>query len=392
MIALQKNYLSQNKSIGSLIKKQRHFLLSLLLFISINFKAQQIANYINNGGFEEVVPDMLFPYPKYWSSLDTTKPWAQLLTRVIPPHGIPYSNYCYQWPRNGDNFLITGLYNATANPQLRGYPRNRLKQPLEAGKVYCVSFYVNLTNQSTHGIDAIGAYFSDSGVDSIHACNEALTYLVPQIQNPANNIITDTLHWTLINGQFTANGTEKYLIIGNFRSDANTNISLVNPANLPANAADYNVDDVSVIARDLPAYAGVDKSFLPGDSVFIGRQSDVGIDEVCLWYKLPTVITPTTPAIDTIAGMWVKPMVTTTYVVKQQLPCSTVKWDTVVVYQTAVGLGEISLNSLEFNLYPNPANENLNITGTIDNGAYEVTIYDTFGQVLREEEITFKIK
>jgi hypothetical protein len=62
------------------------------------------------------------------------------------------------------------------------------------------------------------------------------------------------------------------------------------------------------------------------------------------------------------------------------------------VYQTAVGLLELGLKSLEFSLYPNPANENLNITGAIGNGDYKAAIYDTFGQVLREEEIVFKNK
>jgi hypothetical protein len=116
----------------------------------------------------------------------------------------------------------------------------------------------------------------------------------------------------------------------------------------------------------------------------------VGIDEACMWYKLPIVITPTTPAIDTAAGIWVNPITTSTYVVRQEI-CGNVKWDTAVVYQTALGIAPLSLGEgLGVRLYPNPANEKLNITSTIDNGVYEITIYNAFGQVLREEEITFQ--
>jgi hypothetical protein len=122
----------------------------------------------------------------------------------------------------------------------------------------------------------------------------------------------------------------------------------------------------------------------------LGRQRDVGIDEACMWYKLPIVITPTTPAIDTAAGIWVNPITTSTYVVRQEI-CGNVKWDTVIVYQTAVGLAPLSLGEgLGVRLYPNPANEKLNITSTIDKGVYEITIYNAFGQMLREEEITFQ--
>lgn len=370
-----------------LIKKQKLFLLSLFFCISSNCKAQQITNYVNNGSFEEVVPNM-YPYPKYWGGIDTTKQWGQILSSVIFPFLVPHNSFCYQWPRHGNNFLITGLFDPSHNPGLRGYPRNRLKKTLEAGKAYCVSFFVNLTNQSTHGIDAIGVYFSDNSLDTIQLSNNALTYLTPQIQNPTNNVIIDTLNWTLISGQFTANGTEKYLVIGNFKSDANTDTTFVNPANLPTIFADYNIDGVSVIEVNLPAYAGPDKAIFVGDSAFIGRQPDFAIDKDCIWYKLPN----TTNAIDTVSGLWVKPVVTSTYVVKQNLECGSLKWDTVVIYMDAVGLAELGLESLEFSLYPNPAKDILNVRGNIDSGTLEATTYNAFGQMLKEEKIIFKNK
>jgi gliding motility-associated-like protein len=71
--------------------------------------------------------------------------------------------------------------------------------------------------------------------------------LVPDFES--NTIISDTLNWVQIQGQFSANGTERFITIGNFRTDANTNSSQVKPLNLPPNqiTAYYYVDDISVV-------------------------------------------------------------------------------------------------------------------------------------------------
>src|SRR5690606_23016590 len=115
--------------------------------------------------------------------------------------------------RSGSNYIITGMLNH------RGYPRNRLKVPLKNSTVYCATYYVVNTNNNPYAIDAFGMYFSDATLDTINYCNVALTYLQPQIENPVGNIITDTLHWIAITGTFVANGNEKYLVLGNFKSD-----------------------------------------------------------------------------------------------------------------------------------------------------------------------------
>src|SRR5690606_33931533 len=114
--------------------------------------------------------------------------------------------------------------------------------------------------------------------------------LNPQVGNPVGNIIQDTLGWTLIQGKYTAIGSEKYILIGNFRSDSGTNKVFVNPTHSPAEFAQYLIDYVSIIESDLPAFAGRDTFCFAGDSVFIGREPDVGIDEACVWYKLPQTI------------------------------------------------------------------------------------------------------
>jgi hypothetical protein len=265
-----------------------------------------------------------------------------------------------------------------------------MKGNLQMGKVYCVKFYANIFNPSTYGMDGFAAYFGDNSLDTISKFGIPLTYLSPQIENPTNNIITDTLNWTLITGTFVASGHEKFMVIGNFKSDAATNTILINPTSLPAVFTDVTLDAVSCIELDLPAYAGPDRSIIPGDSAFIGREPDFAIDPGCVWYRLPDM----TP-LDTISGLWVKPIVTTTYVVKQVLDCSAEKWDTVVVYMDLVGLFDLEAAEKAIRLFPNPARDHLELE--ISNALFAeafrtIRIYDQLGQIIREEELENRSK
>jgi hypothetical protein len=176
-------------------------------------------------------------------------------------------------------------------------------------------------------------------------------------------------------------------MIGNFKSNNNTNTTLVNPDALPVNAADYLIDDVSLIELDLPAFAGHDTVLMLGDSLFLGREPDVGINDDCIWYKLPG----TTP-VDTIAGFWIKPTETCTYVVRQEI-CGLVKWDTVHVYMDALGLGRLQMLAGGLDLYPVPAGDRLELLA----GQRQITaefnlqrICNSYGELIREEEIIFR--
>src|SRR5262249_6564214 len=143
---------------------------------------------------------------------------------------------------------------------------------------------------------------------------------------------------------------------------------------------------VSCIELNLPAWAGRDTSVAPGSSVYIGRQSDVGIDEACMWFKLPN----TTAAIDTAAGLWVSPVNTSSYIVRQEI-CGLVKWDTVVVHMDLAGLGKLQIQSSMLNLWPVPADDILVVELVEANGeTFRCTALNNLGQVMREEDIVFK--
>jgi hypothetical protein len=369
------------------LNKNKLGFMLILFFLFTKLSNAQIANYVNNGGFE--IPKINnLQKPQYWDAIDSNKFMGILLSKIISPFLVPASSFGYQWPRNGNNYLLSTIFFKPNTSQTgRGYPRNTLKQTLQSGKIYCVKYYYCITNQSSAGIDGLGAYFGNNTLDTITQCDKPIVYLTPQVQNPTNNILTDTLNWSLLTATFVANGTEKFMLLGNFKSDIATNSIVINPTNLPLVATDFLFDDVSVIDIDLPAFAGPDLWGIPFNTVYLGRLQDVGIDEACMWYKLPN----NTTAIDTAAGITVTLGVTIdTYVVRQEI-CGNVKWDTVVVYPSATGNVEWQMLNDKLNIYPNPANEIINIEFVTLSGVKanntKYSIINSLGQIIKEEDL-----
>lgn len=359
----------------------------IFLFIAFSLFAhgQKIANYVANGSFE-VMTDCNMPYffykVKNWNSIDSlglsAQPFSYCNGRVPNQY-----NTIYQLPRTGKTFVGSVFFcPSPAIGLTRTYIKNRLHEKLQTGVTYCVKFYVNIMGMSSHGNDGFGIYFGDSSIDTITQFQHALPYLTPQIKCPNGTPITDTLGWTGVTGTFVATGNEKYAIIGVFAPD-----NMVTTASTNSTSSlfytDSGVDDVSCIEMNLPAYAGPDKSCILGDSVFIGREPDFAIDTGCVWYKLPNMTT----AIDTISGLWVKPTTTSTYVVRQELDCSPLKWDTVIVFIDAVGLKDLQWYSDNIKLFPNPTETDLTVTFGNQADISKISIINCLGQTIREEDL-----
>jgi len=381
-----------------LLLRDNSKLLSLfILFIGPCFTSfsqinSGIANFVSNGGFEDSF-NCTSLMPKFWRGIDSLNSNGGYYCSACSNIGnVPLNLFTYQLPKKGLSYLMNGFLcvpPACADNFNRGYLRNRLKSNLQAGKTYCVKFYVNISNNSTYGMDGFAAYFCDNSIDTITQSNIPLTYLNPQVQNPNGNIITDTLNWSLVTGTFVASGIEKFLLIGNFKSDAATNKININPTSTLGIGTDVCVDQVSCIDVDLPAYAGPDTYVVSGGSVYIGRERDVGIDEACTWYKLPN----TAVSIDTAAGIWVSPTATSTYMVVQEV-CGNIKRDTVVVSLSGVGISEMEAIQNNIQLYPNPASDFIQLQYSLDLSEpfTDFYIFNNLGLLIRKEEISFKNK
>jgi Secretion system C-terminal sorting domain len=213
----------------------------------------QAQNLITNGGFETFIG---CPGNALGSNIDLATPWqsaninastaaifnscATSPTVSVPINGSQLDGY--QYPLSGNGYAGFGAF-SSIYPDRRKYIRYPLDEPLNFGITYCLNFYVNLYNTSSNAVDAIGAYFSDSAL----ACSGFICVLnySPQVSNPAGNILSDTLNWMQISGCFVAQGTERFMHIGNFKTDSATQYITI-PNTL--GGAYYYIDDVSLYA------------------------------------------------------------------------------------------------------------------------------------------------
>jgi hypothetical protein len=167
--------------------------------------------------------------------------------------GVPLNGWGFQEPRTGNGYAGGIIVYDEVSPPEREYISVKLNSPLIALSTYCIRFYVSvcylhsLPNGymgSRYAIDRIGAYISDT---IIQLNTNYIIPVIPQIQNPTGNILSDTLNWMLISGTYNANGGEQYITIGNFYPESNTNkIQISDSSNLSFGSF-YYIDDVYVI-------------------------------------------------------------------------------------------------------------------------------------------------
>jgi hypothetical protein len=263
------------------------------------------------------------------------------------------------------------MYNTERDTTLlfykRDYLQGRLRYNLEEDKQYCVTFYTTIEQSSCHAVSHIGAYLDGGFMDTIPIirAGEVHSMYHPQVYDTA--ISNDTLHWTKIQGTFTANGTEKFITIGNFFTNDRIDTVQVHYPSLYAIGVGlriwswYLIDDVSVIATDAVADAGRDTTITLAatDSAFVGVQADY---VPCKWYTMAGTLIDSN-----IGGFKVKPTNTTSYIMELDV-CGHITRDTVTVRVLPMELTapRPALREREVACWPNPVGDELTITGAKD--------------------------
>jgi gliding motility-associated-like protein len=192
--------------------------------------------------------------------------------------GIPNNMWGSQEPYSGSGYgHIISFYNF-ASPQYREYMQTRLACPLRAGEEYAVSFYVSNSDNSGFGIDGMGLHFS---MDSILADNNIAIDIDgwPEITNVPGSVINDKDGWVKISGNYTAQGGEQFITIGNFLKDEDLAIEDY-PGN-SSNYASYYVSHISVVPRTSWLDLGNDTTTCFGEPVTVDAR--LGCAASCLW-------------------------------------------------------------------------------------------------------------
>ncbi len=194
-----------------------------------------------NGGYSysEIPP---------WHSPSNSVIWYFNTCSQNSTSGAPQNGFGFQYPRTGNAYMgIYAYFNDTYFEQKR-YIAGTFSRQLLADKIYCVSFYVALSNPpvtyaSQMAINQLGAYIS---ADSFYTTSGLTLPFIPQVESPPGVYLTDTVNWTEISGTFIAQGGEKYITLGNFRLPADTIRIQSAPADTFSRVAFYFIDDVSV--------------------------------------------------------------------------------------------------------------------------------------------------
>ncbi len=302
-------------------------------------------------------------YALHWTAVDSMETWyapSPSATNGQPeyintcnnsnsnPASAPQNISFFHYPRTGNGMAQVVMYFYQSGfGYNRDYLQGRLFKQLSAGKNYCVTFYATLEQQSNYSINHIGAYLDNGSIDTTIYPGMPQTEYTPQVVE--NAIISDTLNWIKIEESFTANGTEKFITIGNFFDVVHTDTATFNAYSSFTGDGVYLIDDVSVIESDHMAFAGNDTTIVKGDSILLG---EIAVPYV--WYKDSAGLRLMD---STSGGIWVKPDSTATYVVKQTL-CGAVSWDTVVVSVMPVNVVNL-VNMKNVLVYPNPVQNEL---------------------------------
>ncbi len=164
---------------------------------------------------------------------------------------VPHSMFGYQEAHSGDAYAgISFCYEALSVKLIR---------PLEKDSIYKAEFFVSLADSSNVGTRCFGMYFSETSVRAITDNRMQVSGFLldgpPQIENPRDRFLTDTINWTPISGFYTAKGGEQYITIGGFYPYHDSLVQHIRPnrplAKVYRSAEKqlgyYFIDDVSVV-------------------------------------------------------------------------------------------------------------------------------------------------
>jgi len=192
------------------------------------------------------------------------------IKNALPWNGVGTVDY-YMKPEKRDTSKYRGAHKGTCYAGLRfqedykEYMWVKLTEPLERGSVYQFKMYVRMLEfkNVTVKIKQLGVYFSKEPF------KVGMTFHEDGLIDSTNKKGIGDLSWILIQGDYTAQGGEQYIIIGNFRTKVKDDMVRKKKMELfKFQEAYYYLDDISLR-----------KKIIPLDSAELAKEKEM--------YKLP---------------------------------------------------------------------------------------------------------
>ena len=232
-----------------------------LAFFLIGFYGLTGQNLVKNPNFDvyENCPEKLSTFGvdvTHWSS--PTKGTTDYFNSCSVNMNVTDNFIGKQYPKFGEGYA--GLY-VYGPDDYREYIQVGLTETLMKGQKYHFSFYISRAEESDFAIKDFGVLFTQKEMQV--SIDKALTrWQLSKIKgNPFHlthlknaSFYTNTSKWVLVSTEIIANGTENFVTIGNFKSNAKTQRKQLR--NDSKKGGYYYIDAVRLerVAEDVPTY------------------------------------------------------------------------------------------------------------------------------------------
>jgi hypothetical protein len=391
-------------------------LVCILIVIALSITFLHAQNLVSNPSFEdhlltECTPtEISFAFGSYainwscpnWGTSDVFSSSGELPDSCfssVPNNGSFPPHLGSQLPRTGQR--MAGIIHRTTNFTIeedlfytwREYIQAQLTEALVPGEYYRFEMFISFGEASALAANNIGVAF-------VKEQQYFQTYSIIPLKPifTEKRIITDSLNWTKIAFSFKASDTSKYLIIGNYYYDSDTDY-ILNPFHNPEiKTSYYFIDDVSLVNIPCESFDFTgDLTICQGDSAIVVAATNY---KNVVWEALsePGVI------VNLGSTLRAKPDQTISYKVKGLGECNLSGEDTITVVVNPAPLAMIGadtslckgssllLDAGEGTRYTWQDNTHYRFLNVTETGRYSVQVMNEFRcQTYKEINVIFDI-
>lgn len=222
---------------------------SIVYFLPCNMDFAFSQNLVPNPSFEDytLCPNTYYMLPTNWytcsgdpdyyNACDTT--WG---------FGVPSNGFGFQEAANGRGYCGFFGISFTSYPYAKEYLGCQLKNSLQIGHKYYISFKISRAEWPKLAINNIGLLFSTKSYQNLQPYNiDSLNIPTINFAHVVDTaIIQDSVNWTTISGTVIADSVYQYILIGNFFDSTHTSVIIYNHNNFFQNRSYYYLDEVCV--------------------------------------------------------------------------------------------------------------------------------------------------
>lgn len=259
----------------------------LIIFLGLLWQCGLAQNLVKNPSFEayNACPSALGTFQEdvtHWST--PTGGSTDYFNTCSTVMGAPENFNGIQQPKYGNAYA--GLYfYAPAN--YREYIQVPLKRNLQKGETYVLEFFVSLAEGSDFAVKDFGVVFSNKALDLSIRTQLSRTRLLTLKGNPIHffevnhpKFHEDKTSWLKVREEFVAKGHERFLTLGNLRTNKNTR-KVQTKRRETKKGAYYYVDMIALTNKNL----NLDEKPIAVDTLVTFNHVNFNFDQFTIGHK-----------------------------------------------------------------------------------------------------------